>query len=144
MLKWIALCVVVLAVAGAVFVRMAGDDPARWHVDPATVTPGAKPNDYLVAGPEAVFVPLSPQEALRRVDVIAQSEPHVGMIAGSFETGHATYVQRSALLGFPDYISVRANAVEGGSRVSIYSRSRFGHSDFGVNEARVERWLERL
>ena len=144
MLKWVALGVLMVAIAGAVYVRMAEVDPARWHVDPATVTPGARPNDHLVAGEDAVFVPLSPQEALRRVDAIARSEPRVRMIEGGVEAGHATWVQRSASIGFPDYISVRAQAVEGGSRVSVYSRSRFGHSDFGVNEARVARWLARL
>jgi len=66
------------------------------------------------------------------------------MIGGGVEAAHATWVQHSASIGFPDYISVRAPSVEGRSGVSVYSRSRFGHSDFGVNEARVARWLARL
>ncbi|MFN7193418.1 MAG: DUF1499 domain-containing protein [Rhodospirillales bacterium] len=28
--------------------------------------------------------------------------------------------------------------------MALYSRSRFGESDFGVNRARLERWLEKL
>lgn len=144
MLKWLSLGVLILATAGAAYVRMAGSDPARWHVDPTTVTPENKPNNYLVAGQDAVFAPLSPQDALLRLDRIARSEPRTHMIAGNIEAGHVTYVQRSALLGFPDYISVRAQATEEGSKVSLYSRLRFGRSDFGVNKARVERWLAQF
>jgi uncharacterized protein (DUF1499 family) len=32
-------------------------------------------------------------------------------------------------------------APEGGSVVLLYSRSKLGRSDMGVNRARVERWI---
>ena len=55
------------------------------------------------------------------------------------------YIQRSALLGFPDTIVVRYLALpEGRSTLAIYSRSQLGRSDLGVNLARIDRWLARL
>ena len=144
MLKWIVIAVVALAVCAVIYVRHAPENPAEWHVDPARIEPRDSPNDHLVAGRDAVFVPLSPFDAPVMLDRIAQDEPRTGMIAGRFEDGHVTYAQRSAVLAFPDYISIRARPVEGGTRLSLYSRSRFGHSDFGVNRARIERWLREL
>ena len=65
---------------------------------------------------------------------------------GSDETALTQrYVQTSALLGFPDTIVVRFIQMPGSrSSVAIYSRSQLGRSDFGVNKARIERWLEKL
>jgi uncharacterized protein (DUF1499 family) len=57
-----------------------------------------------------------------------------------------TYVQRSRIIGFPDYITVKAVPMEtglpeAGAGLIVYSRSRYGYGDFGVNRARVEAWL---
>jgi len=55
------------------------------------------------------------------------------------------FVQRSERLRFPDTIVVRYVALdEGGSSIAIYSRSQIGRSDLGVNQARIERWLDKL
>lgn len=55
------------------------------------------------------------------------------------------YVQRSERMRFPDTIVVRYLRVgEKSSTVAIYSRSQLGHSDLGVNLARIERWLDKL
>lgn len=55
------------------------------------------------------------------------------------------YVQRTKWLRFPDYVVVSFYALaEDKSTVGLYSRSKYGYSDFGVNRKRVERWLEGL
>lgn len=55
------------------------------------------------------------------------------------------YVQRSALLGFPDTIVVSYVDHPGDtSTVAIYSRSQLGYGDLGVNKGRIERWLTKL
>jgi uncharacterized protein (DUF1499 family) len=55
------------------------------------------------------------------------------------------YIQRSRLMGFPDTIVVRfLERPEGRSTLALYSRSQLGRGDFGVNRARIERWLEKL
>ncbi|MBT4687691.1 MAG: DUF1499 domain-containing protein [Rhodospirillaceae bacterium] len=55
------------------------------------------------------------------------------------------FVQRSKLMRFPDSITVRFIPLdESRSTLAIYSRSHYGRSDFGVNEARIQVWLAAL
>ena len=53
-------------------------------------------------------------------------------------------VQKSALFKFPDFITAEAVEVPGGSALCIYSRSKVGYSDLGVNAKRITGWLEQL
>lgn len=55
------------------------------------------------------------------------------------------YVVRSALLNFPDLVTVQVNSagVDRGTLV-IWSRSVYGRSDFGVNRDRTRAWLAAL
>ena len=54
-------------------------------------------------------------------------------------------VQRSAVFRFPDFVVVQAIDLGGGkASLAIYSRSKYGRSDFGVNKARVQAWLALL
>jgi uncharacterized protein (DUF1499 family) len=54
-------------------------------------------------------------------------------------------VARTAVLRFPDdiWIQVLPDGAEQ-SALAIYSRSRYGYSDLGVNRRRVERWLGEI
>lgn len=149
-----ALAVVAAAVATiAIGMRFVPDDPAVWHVDPATAARTGKPNDFLVAPagataakPDRIAVThlIPPRDLMFLFDSIAMNAARTHRIAGSVEGLWATYVQRSAFFGFPDYISVKAVPVPGGSALIVWSRARFGHGDFGVNRARVEDWLARI
>ncbi len=137
----------------AVAMRVVPDDPADWHADPLTAARTGEPNDYLVA-PEgatraapdriAATSPLTPAALMARFDAVALGAPRTRRIAGAPGEAWATYVQRTRVFGFPDYISVRAVEVPGGSALAVWSRSRFGRGDLGVNRARVENWLGRL
>jgi hypothetical protein len=142
-LKIVAALVVALVAAGA-WVRLAPDDPARWHVDPATAEGTGKPNEALLRGSDAPFFAETPAALMARLDAAVMAEPRVSRLAGDPADGFVTYVQRSALWGFPDYVSVRAAPEDGGARLLVWSRSRYGYSDLGVNAARVERWLSAL
>ncbi|MEM9058876.1 MAG: DUF1499 domain-containing protein [Pseudomonadota bacterium] len=151
MALWLLGLAALAALSAAIYFRVVPDDPAVWHVDPATAERTGRPNDYVIA-PESlsdidadlaspVFA-IPPRDLMFLFDSVASAG---GMrIAGSVDEMHATYVQRSMVLGYPDYISVRAVEVEGGSALVIYSRSRFGYSDMGVNKARIDRWLAQL
>jgi Protein of unknown function (DUF1499) len=141
------------AVVLAASMRWVSDDPAVWHVDPAAAQRTGAPNDYLVAPEGATDAPpdriaephpLAPRALLQAFDRVATGAPRTERIAGSPEEGWVTYVQRSRVFGFPDYVSVRAVEMPGASALVVWSRSRFGHGDFGVNQARVEDWLARL
>ena len=137
----------VLVLAFGVFLRVAPSDPVRWHVDPVTVAPPSFPGAVLMRPgadrPGPVFA-VPPDVLLATFDRVARDTPRVSLLAGSVAEGHVTYVARSALFGFPDYISVRAlDADGGGSRLAVFSRLRFGYDDLGVNARRLDDWLAR-
>lgn len=80
------------------------------------------------------------KQALARV---VASEPNVEQV----ENGPASdrFIQRSRWMRYPDTIVVRyISRGEGQSTLALYSRSQIGHSDLGVNRARLQRWLEKL
>ncbi|MCG6902339.1 MAG: DUF1499 domain-containing protein [Rhodobacter sp.] len=131
---------VALGVAVPAYVRLAPSDPARWHVDPSTA---GDPGRTGVLRRVAVFG--DPATALARFDRIAQAAG-ASVLAGSVAAGHITYVARSRLIGFPDYITVQAEPGNPDcvTELVILSRLRFGWSDSGVNGARLDRWFERL
>ena len=144
MILKIAAAVLLAVLAAGAWVRLAPDDPARWHVEPAAAQSTGKPNEKLLRGADAPFFAEKPAALMARLDAVAMAESSVMRLAGDPAAGFVTYVQRSALWGFPDYVSVRAEAEGEGARLLIWSRSRYGHSDLGVNAARVKRWLSAL
>ncbi len=73
------------------------------------------------------------------------TEPLVEQVASDEFGFSARYIQRTKIMRFPDTINVRIiDLGEGRSTIALYSRSQLGESDFGVNRARIERWLEKL
>ncbi|MGS4946744.1 DUF1499 domain-containing protein [Meridianimarinicoccus sp. RP-17] len=139
---------IVLAVAFAVFVRVAPSDPVRWHVDPVTVEPPGFPGAVLMRpggdGMDSPRFDMSPDALMAAFDRVARASPRVTVLAGSVDDRHVTYIARSALFGFPDYITVRALPDGDGARLAVVSRLRFGYDDMGVNRARLEGWLARI
>lgn len=127
----------------------------RGAMDFKNLTLTAKPNQYLVA-PEGLCARAKPHlaapefaaapTALRaRFRDVALAQPRVVQTGADDATLTDTYVQRSALLGFPDTVTVQFLAAgSGGSSLAIYSRSRYGYSDLGVNKVRIDAWLREL
>lgn len=136
-----------VALGGAALVRLSPMEAADWHVDPVATPRTGKPNDLRV-GPggdrPAVVAEGTPEALLTRLDAVAMAEPRVERLAGSASEGRITYVQRSALMGYPDAITVEAVPDGGNARLHVWSRSRYGQSDMGLNAARVDRWLGAL
>ncbi|WP_172329821.1 DUF1499 domain-containing protein [Mangrovicoccus sp. HB161399] len=138
-----------VAVLFSLYVRFAPSDPRIWHVDPRVVVDPGQDGAFLLrdeppsdgAAPEFAG---SPSEVMARLDAVAMAAPRVSRLAGTPEEGHVTYVARSRLFGFPDYISVVAWPAEGGSKLAVYSRLRFGSYDLGVNRKRVLGWLDAI
>jgi uncharacterized protein (DUF1499 family) len=57
----------------------------------------------------------------------------------------ATYVERSLVVGFPDVMSVKIETRSPSSAaITLFSQSKFGYSDFGVNRKRVKNLLAGL
>ncbi len=125
--------VLLAAVAGALYIRLAPSDPARWHRMPDSFTPGDAPG-------QAMRRVEAGEDGLARLHRIVMDTPRTTVLAGSVADGMITYVTRSAVMGFPDYTTVRRTD----GQIELYGRLRFGRSDLGVNAARLDRWLERF
>ena len=145
MLGYIVLVLIGLMVAFAVYVRLAPSVPAAWHVDPAAATdPGAKGVLLIpdAAGGGAPVYDLPMEDIMAAFDRFAMAQPRVTRLVGSVAEGRITYIARSRLWGFPDYITVEALPLGADrSTLAILSRLRFGGSDTGVNARRMAAWL---
>jgi uncharacterized protein (DUF1499 family) len=138
--------IIVIAVALAAYVRLASDDPDKWHVDPAGQTSTKAVNDFVVAPSggdmESPVYDMTPEALMTAFQRVALAQPNTTLLGE--RDGFATYIQRTKLMAYPDYVSVRAVAADGGAQLYVYSRSRYGRSDLGVNKARVSAWLKKL
>lgn len=137
--RWSLLFGLLLIAVAAVmlYIRLAPNDPARWHADPLTAPDPATPNfariDLLIDAP--------PQTVAARLRAKARAEGGT-RLAG--DDSHATWLVRTRLMGYPDFVSVRLIPEGAGTRVAALSRSRFGQSDLGVNASRLARWQAAL
>jgi hypothetical protein len=136
MIFWVLLA---CFVGMAAYVRLAPDVVARWH-QPLEGMPTAAGIVTEPGGARALVPMADGRAGLARLAAVAEASPRVRLLAGSVEEGRMTWVVRSVVWGFPDYVT--AEAAPGGLRV--WSRLRFGRSDLGVNRARLEDWLARL
>jgi len=146
----------IFLVIGAFYMRAvtAGHDPAEWPIDSLTIERPSSPNTYYVA-PQSMVEERVDLEApiyaapaaimANAFDQYVVTQPNVISLARSANGLFSTYVQRTPTLKMPDYISVKFIDLEDGkSTLAIYSRSRFGYGDLGVNKARIGLWLQSL
>ncbi|NOR64368.1 MAG: DUF1499 domain-containing protein [Rhodobacteraceae bacterium] len=146
----------ILLVIGAFYVRAvtASHDPAEWHIDPLVVELPSSPNTYYVAPQSMAEAEVALEAPIYAVPAAIMAnafndyvltQPNTLAISTSADELWTTYVQRTPTLKMPDYITVKFLELEGGrSTLVIYSRSRFGYGDMGVNKARVDLWLLSL
>ncbi|MEO1329023.1 MAG: DUF1499 domain-containing protein [Pseudomonadota bacterium] len=146
--------VILLAAAAAAYVRFA---PPPAPQPALTAAPPASPNWALAAPPgvetagaptlEGPVYAATAEQVLAQLDAVAAAEPRVErLVAGPAERA---YVQRSALVAFPDLISAAVVDLSGDAAAPrtglvLYARSVYGRSDLGVNRARLERWIAAL
>lgn len=105
----------------------------------AELCPRATPD--LVA-PAFDLPPVTLREKLRS---IALTEPRIVELSMGADVARLRFVQRSFLMHYPDVIDVLvAPAGSERSMLAPYSRSLAGQRDFGVNRARLERWLAAI
>lgn len=91
-----------------------------------------------------IFAVSAPELEEAFAKVIA-SERNVEQVSANDSGFAQRYVQRTKIMRFPDTVVVRfIDLGDGRSTIALYSRSQLGESDFGVNRARIERWLEKL
>lgn len=143
-MKTVLLVAVLLAaaaiVAGLAYVRLAQVPPERWHIDPVTAPdPGLR--GVRLVPPDAPVFTMTPEALMEALDAVILAGPRTLRIAGSVEDGFATYLKRTKWMAFPDTTTVRVLPEGDGATVAILSRSVYGGYDWGVNAARVDRWL---
>jgi len=156
MLRWLTLGAGALAIlfAGfALWVRFAPDD-VGFHVEPLEARGTGNPNSWRVgpegSGPQPLdaatpVYDASPAYLAATFDAFAMAQPGVSRLKVSEDDLCVTYVQRSRVMGFPDYFSIRfLDLGDGHAGVAVFSRARYGQNDHGVNKARVENWLAAL
>ncbi|MEQ8345131.1 MAG: DUF1499 domain-containing protein [Sneathiellaceae bacterium] len=122
--------------------------------DLAALNQPRKPNQYLAMPPgfgrarPHRTVPVFPRPAAELAEAVramALAQPRTILKAQAEDGLHMDFVQRSALFRFPDIVTVQIVPVDDArATLAIYSRSVYGHRDFGVNRNRVDDWLTRL
>lgn len=147
MLKLIVTALLLIAVVGIGWIRLAPDDPARWHLDPRRVERPDTPNFHLLRmgdgdAPAPVF-DTDPDSLAARLHAIAMADGAT-LLAGQVADRHMTYLTRSRLMGFPDYTTVLIEPAEGGAALTAFARARYGYSDIGANRARLDAWVAAL
>jgi len=124
-------------------------------IDFAALQLGWRPNQFLVLPPgfigkaqahaESPVFAVPADKVLAALKRIALAEPRTELLAEDTAQRRLALVQRSKTFRFPDFIDVEAvPASGGGSALAIYSRAKYGIRDFGVNRARIERWIAAL
>lgn len=147
MIKLVGLALGVLVLGVMTWIRIAPSDPARWHEDPRLVARPSSPNFHLIRMADGDEMPrvfqMTPEALAARVEEVARADG-AERIAGSLAAGHMTYLSRTPLMGYPDYTSILIEPAGEGAMILAFARSRFGHSDLGVNRARITRWIDAL
>jgi uncharacterized protein (DUF1499 family) len=124
-------------------------------VDFATLRRRRAPSDALACPPDVcphakpdIVPPVFPVEGERLRALVAEAaraDPDTELVFAERWAEHDRFVARSKVLRFPDTIdALIVGQGEGRSTVALYSRSQIGLYDFGVNRARLRRWLDRI
>jgi len=105
------------------------------------------PPGYCLAS-EAIASPVFPLPWERLHEYwteVISGEKRVETIVADPDHRRFVYIQHSPTFRFPDIITVEFVPLgPNRSGIAIYSRSRYGHYDFGNNRKRVGKWLALL
>lgn len=119
----------------------------------------SSPNTYLVApdgftpvrsDAEAPVLGMSAEKLKANWEAMVARQPSIEKVAESPDGLQIDYIQRTKLMHYPDWITVRfipmPSDPETGdyATLAVYSRSVYGHSDMGANKARITKWLGGL
>ena len=115
--------------------------------------PGA-PNSYLFcpagqcaakADEDGPVVDQPAEKVLVAALKVASLERNVAPQEADAALGQLVFIQRTAVLQFPDVVRIQAIALPGGrTGIALYSQSIFGKYDFGANKTRARRWMAAI
>jgi uncharacterized protein (DUF1499 family) len=144
-LKILLICALICFLFFA-YIRFSKVDKNIWHLDPDIITLKNESNSFLLQSDirEAETFNIDVNFLFNTLNNIIIND-NCEKIFGNINQGLVTYVCRSKVFGFPDYVSISFKTVDvKRSSISIFSRSRFGRYDFGKNKQRVQKWLTEL
>jgi uncharacterized protein (DUF1499 family) len=127
--------------------------PAPPLMDMTRIERPATPNTFLAGPgdmtprPDEIVEPLriASDKLYDRARGVFSVQPRTYVAAEYPERHQIHYVVRSKLMNYPDLVTVQVDdAGAERSTVVIWSRSVYGHRDFGVNRKRTEAWLTAL
>lgn len=124
-------------------------------VDFRTLRPGPVPNQALAlppgfegaakAGLASPVFRTTPRLLRDAFEGALAREPRLTRTRTGLDGRQIELIQKSRVLGLPDLITVEFIALDPvRASLAIWSRARLGLYDFGVNRARVRRWLGLL
>ena len=105
------------------------------------------PDNYCDARPHMVspVFELSVADLRERWMALIAAQPRMETRQADDEAMQYEFIQRTKYMRFPDIITVRFIPLEQArSTLAVFSRSRYGRRDFGVNKKRVRSWLDAL
>lgn len=134
---------VLTALAALAYVRLVPSDRAAWHVIPADGPDG------LTRTEDGAFwrnsYDTDPDILWAQMTLVAKGWDRTRSLALDPRSRRATFITRSKWMGFPDYASLIVTPTpDGGARLVIWSRLRFGTSDMGVNGDKLAAWADHL
>lgn len=142
-MKLALVLVVLIALSALAYVRLAPSDPATWHVIPADGPDGLTRTEG-GAFWRAIYES-DPDMLWAQVTSVAKDWDRTRPLTLDPKARRATFVTRSKWMGFPDYASLIITPTpDGGARLVIWSRLRFGTSDMGVNGDKLAAWADHL
>ncbi len=118
-------------------------------IDMSRITRPSTPNTALAApagfspAPDVVTprYPVDPDRLFAVIRTVALAQANTVAHGDVGVPRQAHFVARSALMKYPDLIAVQ---VTPDADLILWSRSIYGRSDFGVNQARLMAWLAAL
>jgi len=124
--------------------------------DFSTLKLGWRPNQFLMlpagftaeadAHQTSPVLAASPTMACEKLVAIIEQEPRIEWREKDLDGQRLELIQRSKTFGFPDRISIAvfAGGTPETAALAVYSRAKVGIRDFGVNKARITRWVSAL
>ena len=142
-----------LIIVSALIAQMAGCTFDSKTMDLRFIDRSGSPNDAFACPPglcraksdfESPAFPLPKHIIMERIKTVITAEPRTELVGRDPGLDQLVFVQRSALLGFPDTIWIQGVYVDTRTSIIIYSHSNYGYWDFGVNRDRVRTWLAKI
>lgn len=91
-----------------------------------------------------IILPVSPEEALRRLEAVVSALPRWRVEETDAGTGQVYLTRRTFLFHFVDDIHLRLEAVPDGTRLRGRSQSRLGRTDLGQNRRNLRQLITAL